>query len=67
MKDNSIHRIHVHAFGETFANCYLTANEAMRGVIESMSRIIADPSATAEERESAIDTLLEVLFPKSKN
>jgi DNA-binding phage protein len=52
---------------ESFANilkrAYLDASDEVRNVINTMSRIIADPNTDEEDRASCLDTLTEALFP----
>jgi lambda repressor-like predicted transcriptional regulator len=50
-------------FAKVFAEVYLTASDDIKEVIESMSKIVNDPAADADEQNAALDTLLEVLFP----
>ena len=50
-------------FAKVFAEAYLTASDDIKEVIESMSKIVNDPAADADERSAALDTLVEVLFP----
>ena len=49
-------------FAKVFA-VYLNASDRIKEVIESMSKIVNDPAADEEERNAALDTLVEVLFP----
>jgi lambda repressor-like predicted transcriptional regulator len=46
---------------------YLESSDQVRSVIGSMSQIYNDPSADPEVRESALDTLIDALFPKCHN
>jgi len=50
-------------FAKVFAEGYLEASEAVKEVIESMSRIVNDPAADEDERSAALDTLVDALFP----
>ena len=53
---------------ENFANvlyrAYLDASDDVRHVIEAMTRIYADPKSDPQDRESAMDTLVDALFPQ---
>jgi predicted XRE-type DNA-binding protein len=49
-------------FAELF-DVYLSSPKAIKEVIESMTKVVNDPDAEAEERAAALDTLVEVLFP----
>lgn len=44
---------------------YIEASDAVRGVIDSMCAVINDPSATPDEKDMAVRTLSEALFPSS--
>lgn len=44
---------------------YIEASDAVRGVINSMCEVINDPSATPDEKDMAVRTLSEALFPSS--
>jgi lambda repressor-like predicted transcriptional regulator len=50
-------------FAKVFAEVYLTASGDIKEVIESMSKIVSDPAVDEDERNAALDTLVEVLFP----
>ena len=50
-------------FAKVFAEGYLEASDAVKEVIESMSRIVNDPAADEDERSAALDTLVDALFP----
>jgi DNA-binding phage protein len=50
-------------FAAVFARAYLQASDEVRGVIDTMTRIIADPGTDPADRESCLDTLTEALFP----
>jgi predicted XRE-type DNA-binding protein len=50
-------------FAKVFAEVYLNASDEIKEVIESMSKIVNDPAADDEERNAALDTLVEALFP----
>lgn len=44
---------------------YIEASDAVRGVINSMCTVINDPAATLDEKDMAVRTLAEALFPSS--
>ena len=50
-------------FAKVFDEAYLHASDEIKEVIESMSTIVNDPAADEDERNAALDTLVEVLFP----
>lgn len=50
-------------FANVLVRAYLDASDEVRKVIDTMSRIIADPQTDPDDRESCLDTLTEALFP----
>lgn len=62
-----VNRAHSHIFAHTFTRAYQAASPKIKEVIEAMCLIVNDKDATHEERESALDTLNEALFPMSKD
>jgi lambda repressor-like predicted transcriptional regulator len=53
--------------GLIFAKCfraYLECNEQVQGVIREMAEIVNSPEADEQEREMALGTLAEALFPE---
>jgi predicted XRE-type DNA-binding protein len=57
-------RMITEGFANVLARAYLDASDEVREVIDAMARIIADNDADAEDRESALDTLTDALFPQ---
>jgi predicted XRE-type DNA-binding protein len=58
------------ASAELFASvfeAYQKASLTVKDIVSTMSRVINDPTAEREEVDAAIDTLIEALFPESKD
>ncbi len=53
-------------FADVFQS-YLECSDKVQAAIRAMVKIINSPDATEEERESAIETIAEALFPKMNN
>ena len=47
-----------------FLRAYHECSEAIQGVVDEMSLIIVDETATEEDKEHAAETMVEALFPK---
>ncbi|MBX3405018.1 MAG: helix-turn-helix transcriptional regulator [Phycisphaeraceae bacterium] len=56
-------RMATECFAKMF-QAYLESSDDVRAVIDSMAQIYNDPAADPEVRESALDTLIDALFPK---
>lgn len=48
-------------------SAYLECSDAVRTVISDMCRVYTAKDATEDEREAALSTIIEALFPKSRN
>jgi lambda repressor-like predicted transcriptional regulator len=54
------------ALSEAFAKCfstYLECSPAMQQIIRDMAAIVSDAEATEDERQAAVATIAEALFP----
>jgi lambda repressor-like predicted transcriptional regulator len=59
-------RIVSQQFAQTLT-AYLDCSDVVQGVIREMSKVYLASDATDEEREAALDTIVEALFPQSHN
>lgn len=58
------------ASAELFARvfgAYQEASQIVKDIVATMSHVINDPTADREDLDAAIDTLIEALFPGSKD
>jgi len=53
-------------FAAMFA-AYQRSSQTIKDIVKTMTQIMDDPSATPDDREAAVDTLLEALFPVERD
>lgn len=64
--ETGVDRNKVEAFAQVY-RAILECNDDVQNVVRSMSLIISDNSVDEETRASAIDTVLEAMFPKMED
>lgn len=57
-------RIMAKQYAEVHRGAYLEASDEVRKVIDDMARIYNNPNTDPADRESALDTLTDALFPQ---
>lgn len=50
-------------FSDVFVRAFLESSDAVQAVISSMCKIVADDEVDPDDRDAALETLIEALFP----